>query len=178
MKKIFFLAVMAIIVALPLSSQPFQKGTSVVNLGIGIGSAWSSLGNGRPAINLSFEHGLWDAGPGVISIGGFAENVGYKYQSVGYSQKWNFTVVGVRSAYHYNGFTNVPQLDPYGGLMLGYNIVSYSSTGNYPDASNYGSGMGFAFFVGSRWFFTNNLGAFAEIGYGSTVLKAGLALKF
>ncbi len=91
-----------------LSAQSFQKGTSAVNLGVSIGNACSSLGNGRPAINFSFEHALWDAGLGVISLGGFAENVGYKYQSSNYSQKWNFIVIGARSVYHYNGLTSVP----------------------------------------------------------------------
>ena len=62
--------------------------------------------------------------------------------------------------------------------MLGYNIVSYSSTEDHPDANNYGSGLDFSFFVGCRWFFTDNIGEFAEIGYGSSVLKAELAFKF
>ena len=178
-KTTIFFAFLAIMALMPLSAQQFQKGTIGVNLGIGVGTAWSGLGNGRPAINLSAEYGMADAGPGVISLGGFVENVGYKYQDGSYTQKWKFTVLGVRGVYHYNGFTSVPKLDPYAGLMLGYNLVSYKASGeSYMNPNSYGSGMGFAFFVGSRWFFTNSMGAFAELGYGASILKAGVAFKF
>ena len=62
--------------------------------------------------------------------------------------------------------------------MLGYNIVSYSATGDYTGPNTYGSGLGFSLFLGSRWFFSDNLAAFAELGYGVSILNAGIALKF
>lgn len=161
-------------------AQQFQKGTTVVNAGIGLGTALGGLGKARPAISLSLDRGVWPVGgPGVISLGGYLGNTGYKYSSGGYTAKWNYFIVGARGAYHYNGFSSVPKLDVYGGAMLGYNIVNYSSDGNDVDISNsYRSGIGFSGFLGGRWFFTERIGAYAELGYGVSVLNAGLAIKF
>lgn len=161
-------------------AQQFQRGTTVVNAGIGLGTALGGLGKARPAISLSLDRGVWPVGgPGVISLGGYLGNTGYKYSSGGYTAKWNYFIVGARGAYHYNGFSSVPKLDVYGGAMLGYNIVNYSSDGNDVDISNsYGSGIGFSGFLGGRWFFTERIGAYAELGYGVSVLNAGVAIKF
>ncbi len=177
-RTIFF--IMGVLITTFSYAQQFQKGTTVVNAGIGLGTALGGLGKARPAISLSLDRGVWPVGgPGVISLGGYLGNTGYKYSSGGYTAKWNYFIVGARGAYHYNGFSSVPKLDVYGGAMLGYNIVNYSSNGNDVDISNsYGSGIGFSGFLGGRWFFTERIGAYAELGYGVSVLNAGLAIKF
>ena len=179
MKKSIFI-LFAIFIAAAAQAQSFQNGTTAANIGVGIGTALGGLGKARPAISASIDKGMWDVGgPGVISLGGYVGNTGYKYTSGSYTAKWNYIVVGVRGAYHYNGFTDVPNLDLYGGAMLGYNIVNYSSTGDDSDALNsYGSGIGFSGFLGARWFFTESIGAYAELGYGVSVLNAGVTFKF
>ena len=161
-------------------AQPFQKGTTAANVGIGLGTALGGLGSARPAISISVDHGFWDiGGPGVITLGGYLGNTGYKYDALGYTAKWNYLIIGARGAYHYNGFTDLPNLDVYGGAMLGYNIVSYKSEGGGTDLSNnYGSGLGLSGFVGGRWFFTDHIGAYAELGYGVSVLALGVTCKF
>ncbi|WP_374744526.1 hypothetical protein [Parapedobacter sp. 2B3] len=177
-KTIFIFLSMAI--ASAVNAQPFQKGTTAANAGIGLGTALGGLGKARPAISVSVDHGLWDiGGPGVISLGGYLGNTGYKYTDAGYTAKWNYIVVGARGAYHYNGFTDLPNLDVYGGAMLAYNIVKYKTEGGGADLSNnYGSGIGLSGFLGGRWFFTDNIGAYAELGYGVSVLAVGVTFKF
>ncbi|WP_246162196.1 hypothetical protein [Sphingobacterium phlebotomi] len=179
MKKSIFI-LLAIFVAVTAQAQPFQKGTTTANVGIGLGTVLGGLGKARPAISASVDHGVWPmGGPGVISMGGYIGNTGYKYTDLGYTAKWNYNVIGVRGAYHYNGFTTVPNLDVYGGVMLGYNIVKYSSdSGDDYLSGNYGSGVGFSGFLGGRWFFGDSFGAYAELGYGVSVLNAGLTFKF
>lgn len=178
MKKVLFIALVAAMAVMPLSAQQFQKGTGAVNLGVGVGTVLGGLGTGRPAVTLAYDHGMWDIeNAGVISIGGYFGNAGYSYKSDGYSQKWNYWLVGARGAYHHF-FKSVPQLDPYVGLMLGYNIVTYSSSGDYTGPNSYGSGIGYSIFIGSRWFFNDNFAAFAELGYGIAVLNAGVSFKF
>ncbi len=177
MKKVTFVLFFALLAA-AASAQPFERGTNMVNLGIGLGSNLGGLGDGRPAISASFERGVWDiGGPGVISLGGYVGNTGYKYSFMDYTQKWDYTIIGVRGAYHYNGFTDAPSLDLYGGVMLSYNIVSYSAT-NYSGPNSYGSGTGFSGFIGGRWMFADKFGAFAELGYGISTLNIGLSIKF
>lgn len=176
MKKAILIFALCFVVALA-QAQPFQKGSSVINAGVGFGTNLGGLGNSRPAINLSYEHGKWETGgPGVISLGGYLGNTGYSYKSGGFSQKWNYNVVGVRSAYHYNGFENADNLDVYGGLMLAYNIVSYKAEG-YEGANSYGSGLGFSAYVGGRWFLSDNFGLYAELGYGVSTINAGVTFR-
>ena len=179
MKKAILILFAVVGMATLANAQPFQNGTTTVNAGIGLGTALGGLGKARPAISVSLDHGLWDiGGPGVISLGGYVGNTGYKYTSAGYTAKWNYVVVGVRGAYHYNGF-EIPELDIYGGAMLAYNIVSYSADGaGEALRNNYGSGMGLSGFVGGRWFFNDNVGVYAELGYGVSVLSAGVTFKF
>lgn len=178
--KTTILILLALFIASGAYAQPFQKGTTAANVGIGLGTALGGLGKARPAISASVDHGVWDiGGPGVISLGGYIGNTGYKYTDLGYTAKWNYTIVGVRGAYHYIGFSNVPKLDVYGGAMLGYNIARYSS--DVDDdylATSYGSGIGLSGFLGGRWFFSEKLGVYAELGYGVSVLAAGATLKF
>ena len=158
-------------------AQSFQKGSSMVNAGIGFGTNLGGMGNSRPAISVSYEYGKWDVGgPGVISLGAYIGNTGYSYESGGFTQKWNYNVVGARSAYHYNGFENATNLDVYGGLMLAYNIVNYKAEG-YEGSNNYGSGLGFSAYVGGRWFLSENFGLYAELGYGVSTISAGLTFK-
>lgn len=177
--KTIILILSAVFIAAVSQAQPFQQGTTAINAGVGIGTALGGLGNARPAISLSLDHGSWSVGgPGVVSLGGYVGNTGYKYTSAGYTAKWNYFVVGARGAYHYNGFESVPNLDVYGGVMLGYNIVKYSSDGTDQSfANSYGSGLGFSGFLGGRWFFSDNIGAFAELGYGVSTLNAGVTFK-
>ncbi|MCT1526880.1 hypothetical protein [Sphingobacterium hotanense] len=179
MKKIIF-TLSVLIATVAAYGQQFQKGTTTANLGIGLGTALGGLGKARPAISVSVDHGMWEiGGPGVISLGAYVGNTGYKYTDLGYTAKWNYTIVGVRGAYHYNGFTNVPKLDVYGGAMLGYNIAKYSSdSGDSSLADSYGSGMGLSGFLGGRWSFTERIGGYAELGYGVSVLNVGIALRF
>ena len=168
-----------IFLASAVQGQSFQKGNSAANIGVGIGTSLGGLGKARPAISASFDHGLWDmAGPGVISLGGYIGNTGFKYTDMGYTAKWNYYVIGVRGAYHYNGFTQTPKLDLYAGAMLGYNLVKYSTDGTSQDLStNYGNGIGLSGFLGARWFFKESLAAFTELGYGVSNLNVGLSFK-
>jgi hypothetical protein len=68
----------------------------------------------------------------------------------------------------------------YGGAALGYRSFSWKD--NFSNASlgdSYGSGVYFGIFIGGRYYFTNNVGGFAELGaIGSTNVRIGLAFKF
>lgn len=168
-------------------AQSFTKETKIISAGIGLGSSlWGSGGQGRPAISANFEKGMWEIDDaGVISLGGYIGNTGYKstYNFGSYisESKWNYTVIGARSAFHYGGLNN-DAWDVYGGLMLSYNIASYSYKDNDPlydyDSGTAASALGFTGYVGGRYNFSDKLGAYAELGYGVSVLAIGLSLKF
>lgn len=182
MKKslIILLSIVSIFFCAQTQAQAFQKGTTSLNAGVGVGTALGGYGKLRPAISISADHGIWEVGgPGVVSLGGYVGTTGYKYSDSSYNAKWNYIIVGVRGAYHYNGFQNLPDLDLYGGAMLGYNIVKYTSDQNEDFfGKTYGSGIGLSGFLGTRYHFTEIFGVFAELGYGVSVLSAGLTFKF
>ena len=148
------------------SAQTFREGSDVISAGLGIGSALGgsySYGSQTPGIALSYEHGNWEVGgPGSISLGAYLGFKSYKYSVEGpgyaYSQKWNYTIIGFRSAYHYNGFKD-EKFDPYGGLMLSYDILSYKYSGTdfgNRGSLNYGGGVFLTAFFGGRYYFTDN----------------------
>lgn len=171
-------------------AQPFQKGTNVISAGIGLGGHFGgySTSSSTPGISLQFEHGNWEiGGPGVISLGGYLGYKSYKNEYAGlynynYSYKWNYTIIGLRSAYHYNGIES-ETWDVYGGLMLSYNILSFKYEDNDPLTNDniyegsYGSQVGLTAYVGGRYFFSDKVGAFAELGYGVAYLTLGVSFK-
>lgn len=178
MKKLFFYPTLILLmVSSVLTAQEFNKGTNVINAGIGIGGNFNygSFGTSSQGLglNASYERGIWEiGGPGVISLGGYFGTKTYKYDYFGGNEKWTYTIVGVRGAYHYNGL-EVENLDVYGGAMLSYNIVSYD--GNSGSLNSRPSGT---VFVGGRWFFSENFAVFAEGGYGVAFLSLGISFRF
>ncbi len=187
--KQFLLAIIFFVGTYTVSqAQSFFKDSKVVSAGIGIGSGLGSFSYGSQTLGLSaqYEQGIWEiGGPGVISLGGYIGTKGFNYKGRSggyeYSQKWNYTIIGLRSAYHYNGIDN-EKFDVYGGLMLSYNILSYkfndNGAGNPLITKGGNSGLGLTAFVGGRYFFAEDFGAFAELGYGVSFLTLGVAYKF
>jgi hypothetical protein len=172
---------------------PFQIGTNVISAGVGFGSAIGSgsYSSQTPVIQVHYEHGQWAVGgPGVISIGGYLGFLSHKYEydyfvppSFNYSvtDKWSYTIIGVRSAYHYNALKN-DKFDVYGGLMLSYDInhYSYESTDPYYQYSGGANNntISLTGFVGGRYFFSTNWAGYAELGYGVSFLNLGASYKF
>ena len=168
-------------------AQKYEVGTNVVTGGVGLGSniAGYTYGTQSPAWNFAYERGLAEAGPGVISGGLYVGFKNYKYNDAtdDFSEKWNYTIVGLRAAWHYTGL-DIENLDLYGGVMLSYNHVSYTFNdngqgfGGGTGTANYGSDLFLTPFVGARYYFLPGLGGFAELGYGVATLNLGLAVRF
>lgn len=187
------------ILAILLLSSPiaataqFEVGDNVVGLGLGIGghyNAYSSYSSQTPALGLYYEMGLTELGSGVLGLGGFVgyKSLAYKNRALfgpgfDYDWRWTYVIIGVRGACHYNEWHGIPELDTYGGLMLSYNSVKWTDNTRYPEgylaSGTYGSsGIGFTGFIGGRYYFTEQLGAQLELGYGISVLSLGVVYKF
>ncbi len=180
MLKKVFLAVLALVGSASLANaqEIFSKGTSAVNVGVGIGSYLSDLS--IPPLSVSLDYGVADnlinGNNGSISLGGY---IGYTASSSTYfGSKFNasYTILGARGAFHYQF---IPKLDTYAGLMLGYNIASSSWSGvEYNTHASASSGVALGGYFGARYFFTENIGAFAELGYSIAYLNLGATFKF
>jgi hypothetical protein len=168
------------------SSDAYSVGTNVITGGIGLGGTLASgytYGTQSPGFSVSYERGLWNAGPGVISLGGYVgiKDYTYNYGSPGdnYSEKWNYTIIGVRGAWHFTGL-DIPNLDLYGGLMLSYDALSFSYTDPYGTYAGpaYGNTTSLTPFAGARYYFSPHVGAYGELGVGVFILNLGVAIKF
>lgn len=171
------------------SSAPFHKGSNTLGLGVGFGMSYSYYGSVKqsPALALIFDHGIKDGlGPGNLGIGGIIgyKSAKYEYSFGDYTAKWTNIIVAVRATYHLTLLADkMPKFDPYGGVMAGVRILNWSDT--YYDANpllntyNYGSAYAATgLFVGAKYNFSSNFGAFAELGYDVAFLKLGLHLNF
>ena len=61
--------------------------------------------------------------------------------------------------------------------MVSYDIASASSNSDYAGVSVATSGINWTLFLGGRYFFTEKIGAFAELGYGFYNLNLGVTFK-
>jgi len=188
-------------VSLESKAQAFVSGTNTLSASIGIGGRLGSYvsSSQSPGLSANFERGIWEIGSaGVISLGGYAGLKSYKYEKSYNSSywngnrisaytykttsKWKYTIIGMRSAFHYNAIGG-DKLDLYGGLLLSYNILSYKFTDNdpyydYGSSVNYGSAVGLTAYIGARYLLANNFGVYSELGYGISYLTIGASLKF
>ena len=179
MKRILLISFLLVLaISISLSQMAYKKGDQVVNLGLGIGGFAGAYGSNNVAITGGYETGVNEN----ISVGGV---IGYSSSTQtiwgDYGWKYSYIVIGVRGAYHVDLLHN-PNIDTYGGLMLGYNIVSSSSTGTIPSygyvaTSASSSFLEYGLFVGGRYYFDPHWAVQAELGYGLGVLNIGVAYK-
>lgn len=186
MNKRNLLFVIVLFAAFSLSAQntTFNKGDKVLNLGIGLGSIYytgSYYTNRIPPISASFEVGVKDElfdENSSLGIGGYVGYTGAKYDNMGWGWSYSSIIIGGRAALHYQF---IDKLDTYTGLMLGYNVVSSKSFGSGfggQIGNAVGSGIAYSWFLGGRYYFTDNLAGLLELGYGIAYLNVGIALKF
>jgi hypothetical protein len=151
----------------------FSKGTSDINIGVGIGTFyWGSGVTNTLGVNptFSYEYGVSDK----FSVGGHLSYSAAKFSSYGYEVKYSGILIGPRGSYH---FGTSEKFDPYVGATLGYVIVSVSDNTGYPGAK--ASGLGLGGFLGARYFPGSSVGFHAELGYTSfSFLTAGVSFKF
>ena len=187
MKKIILLLV-AVLFTINANAQDekcFKKGTSALNLGVGIGSE-INFNDLKPIYTGSYEYGIAKAGPGIIGLG-VTGNCMINYYNIGSNNNYNYknisttTVVGIRGVYHPD-FCNGKKYDVYGAVQLNVYIDASSTTSdapNFPNRHNRSvQKISPSLLVGARYFFVQNFGVFGEFGYDFAIIKAGISIKF
>ena len=154
----------------------YTKGDVLLNAGIGLGYYYAG---GVPVL-LSGEFTVND----VITVGPYLGYTSYNYNygwfGSGYRFRYTFFDIGVRGSYHFNELFEIrdEKFDVYGGLFLGYVISSYSGddfNGAYSDP--YGGALRLGIHAGARYFFSENIAGYGELGYGIAPLSLGLTFK-
>ena len=172
-------------------AQSFDQGTSAINVGVGFGYSVDYYAgvSSTPVITASYEYGATKLGPGTLGLG---LAVGYQGSSYTYSDgigdswndKWTATSLGVRAMYHWDVLQS-DKFDIYGGLQLTYVHFGYSYTATgpyynyYPNAAGAISSSFYPYIIiGGRYYFSDHIGAFAELGYDLSYFKIGISFKF
>ena len=154
-----------------------REGDNVATLGLGLGYPGLYGASSMPPLFLSFDHAFRDriTGGGIVSFSTSSYSDG--------PYKWSYTYIflGVRGAYHFaDEIKDLKNTDLYGGVTLGYNIVSNSFSGPTLNGYNYSAGgsyFQFGIFVGGRYFFSPRWAATAELGYDIGYFKIGISYK-
>ena len=163
-KKICFLTFGCLFLLASLNSiaqSRVQAGVGLANLGI----------------NAAFEKPL----PSVENLGvglygaytrrNFSYGLGYIGALTGYQR--TSLDVGVRGAYHLNELVNLnnDNIDLYGALGVGLRLYNY---GNDYVGNATRLGLGGLLRAGANFSLSPTLGGFAEVGYGPSLITAGV----
>jgi hypothetical protein len=171
-KLILSIIVMAAVTAITSANAQSVKGKNYVNAGIGLGT-FGLYGTGGLPITASYEHGFTDQISGGLYVG----YVGRKYAD---DWKYRYKIIGARGSYHFNELLKIaePKLDVYGGVALFYRsyTLKYEAAGEKRKATDGTISVGFH--AAARYMFANNIGAYAELGYGLSPLQLGVSFVF
>jgi len=156
-------------------SPAFKDGDLALQAGLGLHPAGTYGDMVVPPlfVGVDWAHSIADLPLSFGGIFGYAHSE-EKFSSFGYDWtfSYNYYIVGARAAYHAD--LGVKNLDSYAGLMLGYNFVSAKIEGDtFGDVSADGNYLLFGGYLGARYFFTDNLAAFCELGFGIGILSFG-----
>lgn len=184
---------------LPSNTNAFGKGTNVLSIGLGLGGDYTYIGGGyssTPNFVVTYDNGTFDhVGPGIISLGGLLSYKGASSDFIDphsgyyYNQSWSYFILGFRSAYHWN-FTKSNRFDPYAGLMLAYYDIGYSiSTSDpyykfpgdpyyYYYTDSYKSYLALSVYIGARYYVSNKVAIWLELGAGYSNAALGVSFKF
>ena len=165
------------------------KLSSLYGSSAGVTAKYSSLG----PIGLTYEYGASEKiSAGVQIAYGTLKNVTTEKDGLGTNkdyittQKLDQLSVILRGNYH---FGSSPKFDPYIGLGLGYGNFKYKTTSNDPSDNDafftqyynisIPTSFGITGQVGAKYYFSDNIGAYAELGYlAGSFAQIGITAKF
>lgn len=160
----------------------FDESTHIINVGIGLSTGYYVRSGGdkytsSPYLNLSYEQ-PWPKklGPGFLGVGAYfgyrTEKYERNYNTVYgngyyYERRYSYYTIAGRAVYHWD-VLNSKKAEVYGGVLIGGYINVYSYNDNDPNNDYSVSVNPFSpyvsAFVGARYYFTDNIGVFAEVG--------------
>jgi hypothetical protein len=183
----------------------FDGSSKLLNIGVGIGGV-NYYNYGRsgpykytrtPAFSVAYEQALPEKiGPGYLGIGGYLgyQHASYRYDwndyyfnnkfnNYYYKHSWTYFLLAARAAYHLD-VLNWTKGEVYFGALVGLRIQTYRFETDNPDPAwnNYKLNEGsiyptWSLFAGGRYYFTDKIGGFMELGYGISYLTLGVTIK-
>jgi opacity protein-like surface antigen len=184
-------------------SDAFEEGVAVISVGYGFGNftqalfkAWKDDLNysykSFGPIHAKFEYGLGDkfgigasinymsAGAEWTSTYATTDTAGNTIY-VPYNEGFDYSTLSVLCRMNIH-FATSDKLDPYWGMGVGYRSGSWKYHSTYPGATEPSVSSIFPFgwetTIGMRYYFTDNIGMYLEMGLAKSMIQAGLSAKF
>jgi hypothetical protein len=159
-------------------------GNLLINAGFGLGAPLFGE-TVVPPLSASVDY-FYALNGFPLSFGGLigltTSELDFSYGSFGYTYSYSMFTLGARLGWHFD--FGIDKLDTYGTLTLGYIFASvkadYTGDWGYTSQSDPVATGSFLFGlnVGARYFFTDMIGAYAEVGYSAfSCVSLGLTLK-
>ena len=167
----------------------FEEGTIAISAGYGFGLAGSlwrtyEANSGYSFSTLGPMHGKFEYG--VSDKIGLGASVNYRSYDVlwdidGYREGFQGSALSILARMNIH-FGSSSKLDGYWGFGLGYRSANFKFISNDPNATPLTiAGLipfGFETSIGVRYYFTDNIGIYAEAGFGQALAQGGLVVKF
>lgn len=182
------------------SAQVVKEGDNTVSVGYGVGTFIGAFANAfdiysevttssMGPVYVKYEHMVTDKLGLGVNFAYTQNSWSYRYEgfdtngnSVFYTETTDRTSYSVLARLNAH-FGNEEKFDPYIGFGLGYRDANWEQTSNNPDGFSDVSlrglmPLGMELTIGARYFFTPNIGLYAELGGAKSVVQGGLAVKF
>jgi hypothetical protein len=154
------------------SAQSYMKNEVALNAGVGfgvIGYGTNGTYSYSPPLSFSAEYSVSNH----FGVGAYVGYLSRRYTATRDYSKFNALSYGARGTLHFSYFLNEllnlgileDKLDLYTSVLLGVEDVEWNS-GTRPIGAKEGKSFRYGAVGGARYFFTENVGAFAEIGRG------------
>jgi len=178
MKKIMVL-VFSLVFLTGINFAQFEIGKSHAGPSIGIGFSGYGL-----TFGADYEYGmsLKDIGvdaPGTLGLGGIFRYYNWSEGFGGYEWSYTDIIIGAQGNYHFK--LENSKIDPWIGLVLGFDVASSSWNGPSALGGQYSTSSGGVFFngnAGARYWFSPNMAARASLGFGGIVSSIILGVDF
>ncbi len=171
-----FIGTMAVVL---LIAAPAQQAAAQLPKGytdVGVVAGLGGIGESSVALGGRFEHvfkELPDLGGGTLGIGVGVTRYSWSTQSFSVS----YLPIGVTANYHFK--LDNTKFDAFVGAGLGYQLITCDDRTGVTQGfgCNYNSGILFVGRAGGRYFFTEKMAAYADVGAGGAALNIGLMFK-
>ncbi len=157
----------------------YNKGTVVINPGLGLGYWYGGSGGFAVGFTVNAEFSITEE----IAVGPYFAftSKSYNYNGgIGGDYSYTYVDFGARGSYHFAKLLQVnnDKFDPYAGAFIGYVSASGNADPIYGGYyGSYSSGLRGGIFAGARWFFSDKFAAFGEVGVGLYPIVLGVTFK-
>jgi hypothetical protein len=189
--RFYLILAMTMLWCTSIFAQPLTYAEQSFSIGLGVPAISNYDYSSRsPALTAIYEYGFSDKlGIGYVGGGALLSFAGsdydYRYLDTPFTSEYNYVVIGPRAAYHFDmveitGDSFWSNIDVYGGMFLGIRFQSYKYTNhsNGSEQEDNKSKLATDIFTGIRYSFHDQIGAFAELGYGVAYLNLGVNIRF